>query len=118
MITKNKGSNDLTWEEFERVEICVGTIIEVDDFVKAHNPSYKLKIDFGKKGIKKSSAQITKLYTKEELKGRQIVAVINFPPKQIADFMSECLVLGAVGEDDSVILLKTDTMVDNGTRIG
>lgn len=118
MSTKHEGSKDLTWQEFERVEICVGTIIEVEDFVKAHNPSYKLKIDFGDKGIKKSSAQITKLYSKEELKGRQIVAVINFPPKQIADLMSECLVLGAIGEAGSVTLLKTDTMVDNGTRIG
>lgn len=107
----------LTWSEFEKVEMHVGTILTAEDFPKARNPAYQLTIDFGPMGIKKSSAQITKLYSKEELPGRQIIAVTNFPPKQIADFMSECLVLGSVGPDKEVTLLRVDTPVENGLRI-
>jgi tRNA-binding protein len=108
----------LTWSEFEKVEMHVGTILTAEDFPKAKSPAYKLTIDFGPLGIKKSSAQITKLYRKEELPGKQIIAVTNFPPKQIADFMSECLVLGAVGPDKEVTLLSADKVVENGLRIG
>ena len=107
----------LSWEEFEKVEMRVGTIIEVNDFPKAKKPAYKLKIDFGEFGIKNSSAQITKLYKKEDLLGKQIIAVVNFPPKQIANFISECLVLGALGKDDEVTLLNPDLQVVNGSRI-
>ena len=107
----------LSWPEFEKVEMHVGTILTAEDFPKAKSPAYKLTIDFGLLGIKKSSAQITKLYSKEELPGKQIIAVTNFPPKQIADFMSECLVLGAVGPDKEVTLLSADKDVLNGLRI-
>ena len=110
--------NDLSWTEFEKVEMRVGTIIEVQDFPNARNPSYQLLIDFGPEiGIKKSSAQITKLYSKEDLMGKQVIAVVNFPPKQIADFMSECLILGAINASE-VILLKPDLKVENGLRVG
>ncbi len=108
----------ISWSDFEKVEMRVGTIIQVDDFPKAKNPAYKLTIDFGPLGIKKSSAQITKLYQKESLIGKQIIAVVNFPLKQIADFMSECLVLGAVGDDKEVTLLSADMQVENGLMIG
>lgn len=111
--------NMITWHDFEKVEMRVGTIIEVNDFPKANKPAYQLTIDFGSElGIKKSSAQITKRYTKEELLGKQIIAVINFPKKQIADFMSECLVLGSVGEENDIVLLTSDFRVENGLRIG
>ncbi len=106
----------ITWEDFEKVDIRVGTIIEAEAFLEAKNPSYKIKIDFGELGVKKSSAQITSLYTLETLIGKQIVAVINFPPKQIANFMSECLVLGVVDGKD-VSLLTVDLHVKNGLRI-
>ncbi|MCW2119792.1 tRNA-binding protein [Flavobacterium sp. 7A] len=97
----------------------VGTIIGVNDFPEARNPAFQLQIDFGVEiGILKSSAQITKRYAKEELMGRQIVAVINFPKKQIGKFMSECLVLGAMGTDGDVILLAPDFKIENGLRIG
>jgi len=109
----------LTWEEFEKTEMRVGTIIEVNDFPEARKPAYQLTIDFGTEtGVRKSSAQITKLYTKEDLVNRQIVAVVNFPKKQICKFMSECLVLGAVGQEGDVILLAPDFKVENGLRIG
>jgi len=108
----------LTWEEFEKTEMRVGTIIEVNDFPEARKPAYQLTIDFGEAiGIRKSSAQITKRYTKEDLAGRQVVAVVNFPKKQIGRFMSECLVLGAVGEEGDVVLLSPDFKVANGLRI-
>lgn len=108
----------LSWADFEKVEIRTGTIIAVTDFPEACKPAYKLAIDFGELGVKKSSAQITSLYPKEELVGKQIVAVVNFPPKQIGPFVSECLVLGAIQQDGSVVVLTTDTEVENGLRIG
>ncbi|CAM3913322.1 tRNA-binding protein [Flavobacterium cucumis] len=109
----------LHWSDFEKVEMRVGTIIAVHDFPKAKKPAYQLTIDFGRQlGIKKSSAQITVRYSKDELLGKQIVAVVNFPDKQIADFMSECLVLGSVGEENDIVLLTTDKKVENGLRIG
>ena len=110
---------DLTWNEFERTDMRVGTIIEASDFPEARKPAYQLTIDFGAKiGVRKSSAQITKRYQKEDLIDRQIVAVVNFPKKQIGKFMSECLVLGAVGEEGDVILLAPDFKIENGLRIG
>lgn len=110
---------DLTWSEFERTDMRVGTIIEANDFPEAKKPAYQLTIDFGAEiGIRKSSAQITKRYQKQDLINRQIVAVVNFPKKQIGKFMSECLVLGAVGEEGDVILLAPDFKIENGLRIG
>jgi tRNA-binding protein len=109
--------NFLSWSEFERVEMRVGTIINAEAFPKARKPAFKLTIDFGEKGIKRTSAQITKLYSLEQLLGMQVVAVINFPPKQIADFMSECLVLGAVGDNGEVTLLQPNLPATNGLRI-
>lgn len=107
----------LTWSEFERVEMRVGTIISAEIFPEARKPAYKLFIDFGAEiGILKSSAQITVHYKPEELIGKQIIAVVNFPKKQIGNFGSECLVLGAV-ESDGVTLLTADRTVANGTRI-
>ncbi len=106
----------ITWDDFSKIDIRVGTIIEAEEFLEAKNPSYKLKIDFGELGVKKSSAQITSLYTLDALIGKQIIAVINFPPKQIANFMSECLVLGVVDGKD-VSLLTVDLQVKNGLRI-
>lgn len=109
-------SNIITFEDFTKVDLRVGTIIEVNDFPEARNPAYQLTIDFGALGIKKSSAQITTLYKKEDLLQRQIIAVVNFPNKQIAKFMSECLVLGAVDGKD-VILLKPENKVKNGSTV-
>ena len=108
--------NIITFEDFTKVDLRVGTITEVHDFPEARNPSYQLSIDFGDLGIKKSSAQITSLYSKEDLLNRQIVAVVNFPKKQIANFMSECLVMGAVKEND-VFLLHPETKVKNGSQV-
>ena len=111
--------NNLTWQEFERVSMHVGTIVEVNDFLEARKSAYQLTIDFGETiGIRKTSAQITKRYSKADLLERQIVAVVNFPKKQIANFMSECLVLGAVGEEEDVVLLAPDFKIENGLRIG
>lgn len=111
--------NNLTWTDFEKVEMRVGTIVEANDFPAARKPAYQLVIDFGSEiGIRKSSAQITKRYAKEELIGKQIVAVVNFPKKQIGNFMSECLVLGSVGLDNDIVLLTSDSKVENGLRIG
>ena len=109
-------SEEISFDDFLKVDMRVGTIIEVNDFPKARNPAYQLSIDFGDLGIKKSSAQITTLYKKEDLLNKQIIAVVNFQPKQIANFMSECLVLGAVKKDD-VILLKSENKVPNGTSV-
>lgn len=107
----------ISWADFEKVELRVGTILEVLDFPKAKKPAYKLKIDFGALGIKWSSAQITKHYTKESLTGRQVVAVINFPEKQIADFMSQCLVTGFADANGDIVLTAVDKPVPNGTKI-
>lgn len=110
---------DLTWTEFEKVEMRVGTIIEANDFPEARKPAYQLTIDFGSNiGIRKTSAQITKRYSKAELVNRQIIAVVNFPKKQIGKFMSECLVLGSVGDENDIVLLQPDFVVENGLRIG
>ena len=109
----------ITWDDFEKLEIRVGQVIEVNDFPKARKPAYKLQIDFGDElGIKNSSAQITHHYTKEDLLNKQVIAVVNFPPKQIGGFISECLVLGIYGENNDVILLKPERPVKNGQKIG
>ena len=108
----------ISWEDFEKVNIQTGTIVEVNDFPKARKPAYQLRIDFGPLGIKQSSAQITKHYSKEQLLGQQVVAVVNFPPKQIANFYSECLLLGVYDEQNEVILLKPERAVSNGQKIG
>ena len=108
----------ISWEDFEKVEIRVGTILSADDFPAARKPSYQLSIDFGKMGIKKSSAQITSLYSKEELINKQVIAVVNFPVKQVANFFSECLVLGVYNEDNEVVLLQPTKAVANGCRVG
>lgn len=109
---------EISWQDFEKIDIRSGTIISASDFEKARNPSYQLKIDFGTLGIKNSSAQITGLYTKEDLVGKQILAVVNFPVKQIANFFSECLVLGVYGEDNEVTLLSPSLEVKNGSLVG
>lgn len=111
-------SKDLSWQEFSRVDMRVGTIIKVDDFPKAKKPAYQLKVDFGEEiGIRKTSAQITKRYAKEDLVGKQTIAVVNFPKKQIANFMSECLVMGAV-DGDEITLIQPEAQIANGLRIG
>lgn len=109
---------EISWLDFEKIDMRSGTIVSVSDFPEARNPSYKVEIDFGDFGIKKSSAQITDLYTKEELLGKQIVAVINFPKKQIANFLSECLILGIYGELKEVTLLTPTNKVKNGFQVG
>ncbi len=108
----------ITWNDFGKIEIRTGTIISAIDFPNAKKPSYQLEIDFGKLGIKKSSAQITQHYQKEDLLGKQIVAVVNFPVKQIANFFSECLVLGAIENNGNVVLLQTERAVENGLLVG
>ncbi|CAN5455868.1 tRNA-binding protein [soil metagenome] len=108
----------ISWNDFEKIEIRTGTITDVQDFPKAKKPAYQLIIDFGPLGIKHSSAQITHHYSKEALLNKQIVAVVNFPPKQIATFFSECLVLGVYDENNNVVLLQPDKTVGNGQQIG
>ena len=109
----------ITWDDFEKIDIRIGTIVKVNDFPKAKRPAFQLTIDFGKEiGIKNSSAQITAHYKKEELLNRQVIAVVNFPPKKIADFTSECLILGIYDENKEVILLTADKPVMNGCKIG
>ena len=109
---------EISWQDFEKIDIRSGTIISVSDFPQARNPSYKLEIDFGDLGIKNSAAQITHLYQKEDLVGKQILAVVNFPKKQIANFFSECLVMGVYGENHEVTLLSTSLPVKNGSVVG
>lgn len=109
--------SEISYEDFLKVDIRVGKIIKVEDFPQARKPAYKLGIDLGELGIKKSSAQITKLYTKEALINQQVLAVVNFPPRQIADFMSEVLVLGVVLEEGEVSLVQPDRAVELGKRI-
>lgn len=109
---------DLSWSEFERVELRVGTIIDAKSFPEARNPSYILQLDFGPEiGTLQSSAQITDLYSPEDLLGRQVMAVTNFPPKQIGPIMSACLVTGFHRDDNSVVLAVPDAAVPNGTRL-
>ena len=103
---------------WKKIDIRTGTIISVSDFPEARNPSYKVEIDFGDLGTKKSSAQITELYQKEDLIGKQIIAVVNFPKKQIANFFSECLILGVYGENKEVTLLATSLPTKNGLQVG
>lgn len=111
-------ANTLTWDEFMHVEMRVGTILSAEIFAEVRNPAYKITIDFGEFGLRKTSAQVTALYKPEELIGKQVVAVINFPAKQIANMMSECLILGGIGENKEVTLLQPERAVKNGTRIG
>ena len=108
----------ISWEDFEKLQIHVGTILEAHDFPEARKPAYKLVIDFGPLGHLKSSAQLTVLYSKEELIGKQIIAIVNFPPKQIGKFMSECLVLGVYGVGSEIVLLQPERPVLNGAKIG
>ncbi len=108
----------VSWEDFEKIHIHVGTITEVNDFPKAKKPAYKLIIDFGDLGIKHSSAQITDLYSKGELIGKQVAAVLNFLPKRIADFSSECLILGVYTDKKEVVLLQPERKVGNGWKVG
>ncbi|MCA0229184.1 MAG: tRNA-binding protein [Bacteroidetes bacterium] len=109
---------DISWQEFEKVELRAGTIVQVEDFQKARKPAYKIWVDLGTEiGTKRSSAQVTKLYTKEELLGRQVICVTNFPPKQVADFMSEVLVTGFVLPDGEVVLSQPERPVPNGARL-
>ena len=107
----------LTWDEFRKVDVRVGRVVAAEDFPEARNPSYKLTIDFGPLGVKKSSAAIQPWYAKEDLIGRAVLAVVNFPPKQIANFRSEVLILGAVQKDGRVILLKPDAEGELGARV-
>jgi tRNA-binding protein len=107
----------ITYDHFEKVDIRAGKIIKVEDFPKARRPAYKLWIDFGELGVKKASAQITELYRKDDLAGKSIIAVANFPPRQIGDFMSEVLVLGVVLDDDKVVLVQPDSEVPPGKRV-
>jgi len=110
---------DLTWNEFQKIELRAGTIVAVDEFPQARKPAWKLTVDFGKEiGVRRSSAQITDHYEEKDLLGKQVLAVINFPPKQIGPFMSECLVTGLIQDDGSVVLAVPDKPVANGLRLG
>ncbi|QNM86589.1 tRNA-binding protein [Polaribacter pectinis] len=108
---------EITFEDFLKVDIRIGTIIEVNDFPKARKPAYQLTVDFGDLGVKKSSAQITDLYSKEELLNKQVSAIVNFAPRQIADFMSEILVIGVYNTDGNVVLLQASKKIKNGEQV-
>ena len=108
---------EISWNDFEKVELRVGTIIEAFEFPEARKPAYQLKIDFGEFGVKMSSAQITKHYTLENLIGRQVIAVVNFPKKQIGKFMSECLVTGFADENGDIVLASVAQKVPNGRKL-
>lgn len=109
--------DNISFDEFSKVDIRMGTIIEVAELPKARKPAYKLKVDFGSLGVKNSSAQITELYTKDQLTGRQVLAVINFKPKQIASFISECLVLGVANQKGEIVLLQASKKVKNANQV-
>jgi len=114
----NSKSDYVTWDEFQKIEIRVGTIVEVKDFPEALKPAYKIKIDLGEQiGIKQSSAQITDLYSKDDLLGKQVIAVINFPPKKIGPFTSECLITGFYRKDNKVVLAIPEDKVENGSLL-
>lgn len=109
---------EISWQDFERVALHVGTIIEVSDFPKARKPAYQLKVDFGEEiGIRQSSAQITRHYLKEDLLGKQVIGVVNFPKKQIANFMSECLITGFADENGDIVLSTVERKVPNGAKL-
>ncbi|NJB83865.1 tRNA-binding protein [Wenyingzhuangia aestuarii] len=108
---------EITWGDFSKIDMRVGTVVSAEVFKEARNPAYKLVVDFGVLGLKKTSAQITKLYQPENLIGKQVVAVVNFPAKQIANIMSECLILGGLGNPGEVTLLQPERRVENGTKI-
>jgi tRNA-binding protein len=114
----DKSKPDIQWDDFAKIDIRVGTIREVKDLTKAKKPAYQLVIDFGALGMKNSSAQITHLYQPVDLVGRQIVAVVNFPPRQIANFFSECLILGVYTDKNEVVLLEPGQEVENGWKVG
>ena len=110
--------NNISWDDFKKVELRIGTIVEATDFPNIQKSAYKLKIDLGNKlGIKQSSAQITKKYSKKDLINKQVIVVVNFPPKQIGPFMSECLVTGFYNNDNEVILAIPDSSIQNGVRL-
>jgi len=109
---------EITWDDFQKVELRIGTIIAVEDFPEARRPAWKLTVDFGEEvGVKRASAQITDLYSRDDLIGKQVLGVVNFPKKQIGPFMSECLVTGFVTEDGPVVLAVPDKQVTNGLRL-
>ncbi len=108
---------EISWQEFEKVELRVGTIMSAEAFPEAIKPAYKLTIDFGQIGVRKSSAQITDLYSLEELVGKQIIGVVDFPAKKIGPFMSECLVTGFIREDAGIVLAVPDKPANNGSRL-
>ncbi|MBA6155425.1 tRNA-binding protein [Tenacibaculum sp. S7007] len=111
-------NNKLSWNDFMKVEMRIGTILTAEVFKEVKNPAYKMQVDFGEYGIKKTSAQITKLYQPEDLIGKQVVAVVNFPKKQVATMMSECLVMGGIDDNKEVTLISPERNIKNGTRIG
>jgi len=109
---------EISWSDFEKVELRVGTIVDVQEFPEARKPAWKLKVDFGDEiGVRQSSAQITDLYTSDDLVGRQIIGVVNFPEKQIGPFMSQCLVTGFVGEEGAIVLAGLERPVKNGSKL-